>query len=198
MLKDVSEEEALRTAGELTRRLAAIYSEFPRPDRSRMESLEKELAAAKVELREVKALAADLKVQFNRLNDIKAEHAKCADLLKVADDQAKAEQAKAGEAAEELRKLQRRFDDLTLEHMAAAGSASDWQIKAKEFQAELRVANEQVFAQYKAGFQSAVDQAVFYYRCSPDHFDVHMGVVEGKLERVFDRLDEVNDPPANT
>ena len=40
MLKDVSEEEALRTVGELTFRLAAIYTKFPRPDRSRMESLE--------------------------------------------------------------------------------------------------------------------------------------------------------------
>jgi len=62
MLKDVSEEEALRTAGELTLRLAAIYTKFPRPDRNRMESLEKELAAAKVELREVKASASDLKI----------------------------------------------------------------------------------------------------------------------------------------
>ena len=197
-LKDVSEEEALRTAGELTLRLAALYTKFPRPDRSRMENLEKELAAAKTELSEVKASAAGLKTQFDRLSGIKAKHAKCVGLLKAADDRAKAEQAKAGEAAEELRKLQRRFDDLTLEHMAAAGSASDWQKKAKEFQAELRVADEQVFAQYEAGFQSAVDQAVFYYKCSPDRFDVHLGVVEGKLERVFDRLDEVNDPPAST
>ena len=196
ILKDVSEEEALRTAGELTLRLAALYTKFPRPDRNRMESLEKELAAAKTEL-EVKASASDLKAQFDRLNGIKAEHAKCAGLLKAADDWAKAEQAKAGEAVEELRKLQRRFDNLTLEHMAAAGSASDWQNKAKEFQTELRVADEQVFAQYEASFQSAVDQAVFYYKCSPDRFDVHLGVVEGKLERVFDRLDEVNDPPAD-
>ncbi|QCE03237.1 hypothetical protein DEO72_LG8g1261 [Vigna unguiculata] len=134
MLKDVSEEEALRTAGELTLKLAAIYTKFPRPDQSRMESLEKELAAAKVELREVKALASDLKIQFDRLNGIKAEHAKCAGLLKAADDRAKAEQTKANEAAEELRKLQRRFDDLTLGHMAAAGSASNWQKKAKKFQ----------------------------------------------------------------
>jgi len=195
-LKDVSEEEALQTAGELTLRLVALYTKFPRPDRSRMENLEKELAAAKTELNEVKASAADLKTQFDRLSGIKAEHAKCAGLLKAADDRAKAEQAKAGEAAEELRKLQRRFDDLTLEHMAAAGSASDWQKKAKKFQAELRVADEQVFAQYEAGFQSAVDLAVFYYKCSPDRFDVNMGVVDGKIERVFDRLDEVNDPPA--
>ena len=82
--------------------------------------------------------------------------------------------------------------------MAAAGSASDWQKKAKEFQAELRVADEQVFAQYEAGFQSAVDQAVFYYNCSPERFDVHLGVVDGKLEKVFERLDEMNDPPAST
>jgi len=198
ILKDVSEDEALRTAGELTLRLAAIYIKFPRPDRSRMESLEKELAAAKMELSEVKASASDLKVQFDRLNGIKAEHAKCAGLLKAADDRAKAEQAKASEVVEELRKLQRRFDDLTLEHMVAAGSASDWQKKAKEFQAELRVADEQVFAQYETSFQNAVDQAVFYYKCSPDRFDVHLGVVEGKLERVFDRLDEVSDPPAHT
>ena len=194
MLKDVSEEEALRTAGELTLRLAAIYTKFPRPDRSRVEDLEKELAAAKTELNEVKASASDLKTQFDRLNGIKAEHAKCASQLKAAEDRAKAKQAKAGEAAEELRKLQRRFDDLTLEHMTAAGSTSDWQKKAKELQAELRMADEQVFAQYEAGFQSVVDQAVFYYKCSPDRFDVHLGVVEGKLERVFDRLDEVNDP----
>jgi len=125
ILKDVSEEEALRTAGELTLRLAAIYTKFPRPDRSRMESLEKELVAAKMELSEVKASASDLKAQFDRLNGIKAKHAKCAGLLKATDDRAKAEQAKASEAVEELRKLQRRFDDLTLEHMAAAGSASD-------------------------------------------------------------------------
>jgi len=163
MLKDVSEEEALRTTGELTLRLAAIHTKFPRPDRSRMESLEKELAAAKMELREVKASASDLKIQFDRLNDIKAEHAKCTGLLKVTDDRAKEEQTKAKEAAEQLRKLQRRFDDLTLEHLAAAGSATDWQKKAKEYQAEQRVADEQVFAQYEAGFQSAVDQAAFYY-----------------------------------
>jgi len=194
-LKDVSEEDALRTAGELTLRLAALYTKFPRPERSRIENLEKELAAAKTELNEVKASAADLKAQFDRLNGIKTEHAKCAGLLKAADDRAKAEQAKAGEAAEELRKLQRRFDDLTLEHMAAAGSASDWQKKAKDLEAELGMADEQVFAQYEAGFQSAVDLAVFYYNCSPDRFDVHMGVVDGKVERVFDRLDEVNDPP---
>jgi len=194
-LKDVSEEDALRTAGELTLRLAALYTKFPRPERSKIEDLEKEFAAAKTELDEVKASAADLKAQFDRLNGIKTEHAKCAGLLKAADDRAKAEQAKAGEAAEELRKLQRRFDDLTLEHMAAAGSASDWQKKAKDLEAELGVADEQVFAQYEAGFQSVVDLAVFYYNCSPDWFDVHMGVVDGKVERVFDRLDEVNDPP---
>jgi len=146
MLKDVSEEEALRTAGELTFRLAAIYTKFPRPDRSRMESLEQELAAAKTELREVKAFASDLKTQFDRLNGLKAEHAKCAGLLKAADDRAREEQTKAKEAAEELRKLQRRFDDLTLEHLAVSGSAADWLKKAKEYQAELRVADEQVFA----------------------------------------------------
>jgi len=195
MLKDVSEEEALRTAGELTLRLAVIYTKFPRADRGRIESLEKELAAAKVELQEVKASTSDLKTQFDRLNGIKAEHAKCAGLLKVADDRAKEEQLKAKEATDELRKLQRRFDDLSLEHLAAAGSAVDWQKKAKEYQAELRVADEQVFAQYETGFQNAVDQAVFIYRCSPDRFDVHMGVVEGKLERVFDRLDEATAPP---
>ncbi|QCD76973.1 hypothetical protein DEO72_LG1g595 [Vigna unguiculata] len=195
-LKDVSEEDALRTAGELTLRLAALYTKFPRPERSRIEDLEKELAAAKTELKEVKASAADLKAQFDRLNGIKTEHAKCAGLLKAADDRAKAEQAKAGEAAEELRKLQRRFDDLTLEHMAASSSASDWQKKAKDLEAELEVADEQVFAQYELGFQRAVDLAVFHYNCSPDRFDVHMGVVDGKVERVFDRLDEVNDPPA--
>ncbi|QCD78450.1 hypothetical protein DEO72_LG1g2083 [Vigna unguiculata] len=194
-LKDVSEEDALRTAGELTLRLAALYTKFPRPDRSRIEDLEKELASAKTELSEVKASAADLKAQFDRLNGIKAEHAKCAGLLKAADDRAKAEQVKAGEAADELRKLQRRFDDLTLEQMAASGSASDWQKKAKDLEAELEVADEQVFAQYELGFQRAVDLAVFYYKCSPDRFDVHMGVVDGKVEKVFDRLDEVNDPP---
>jgi len=198
MLKDVSEEEALRAAGELTLRLAAIYTKFPRPDRSRMESLEKELAAAKMELREVKASASDLKTHFDRLNDIKVEHAKWTGLLKAADDRAKEEQTKAKEAIEELRKLQRHFDDLTLEHLAAAGSATNWQKKAKEYQAELRVADEQVFAQYEAGFQSAVDQAAFYYNCSPDRFDVHLGVVDGKLEKVFERLDEVNDTPAES
>jgi len=167
MLKDVFEEEALRMAGELTLRLAAIYTKFPRPDRSRMESLEKELAAAKVELREVKASASDLKVQFDRLNDIKVEHAKCAGLRKAAEDRAREEQTKAKEAAEELRKLQRRFDDLTLEHLSAARSATNWQKKAKEYQAKLRVADEQGFAQYEAGFQSAVDQAAFYYNFPP-------------------------------
>ncbi|QCD97502.1 hypothetical protein DEO72_LG6g2212 [Vigna unguiculata] len=105
MLKDVSEEEALRTTGELTLRLAAIYTKFPRAYRGKMESLEKELAAAKMELQEVKASASDLKTQFDRLNDIKAEHAKCAGLLKAADYRAKEEQLKAKEAADELRKL---------------------------------------------------------------------------------------------
>ena len=65
-LKDVSEEDALRTAGELTLRLAALYTKFPRPERNRIEDLEKELAAAKAELNEVKASAADLKAQFDR------------------------------------------------------------------------------------------------------------------------------------
>jgi len=197
MLKDVSEEEALRTAGELILRLVAIYTKFPQADQSRMESLEKELAATKMELQEVKASASELKTQFDRLNDKKAEHAKCAGILKVADDRAKEEQTKAKEAADELCKLQRRFDDLTLEHMATTGSATDWQRKAKEYQAELRVADEKVFTQYETGFQNAVDQAVFYYRCSPDRFDVHLGVVDGKMEKVFDRLDEVNDPPTD-
>jgi len=195
-LKDVTEEDALRTAGELTLRLAALYTKFPRPERNRIEDLEKELAAAKSELAEVKASAADLKAQFDRLNGIKAEHAKCAGLLKASDDRAKAEQAKAGEAAEELRKLQWRFDDLSLEHLGAVGSASDMQKKVKELEEELEVADEQVFAQYELGFQRAVDLAAFYYKCDPDRFDVHMGVVDGKVERVFDRLDEVNDPPA--
>jgi len=53
-LKDVSEEDALRTAGELTLRLAALYTKFPCPERSRIEDLEKELAAAKAELNEVR------------------------------------------------------------------------------------------------------------------------------------------------
>ena len=145
----------------------------------------------------MKASASDLKTQFDRLNGLKAEHAKCAGLLKAADDRAREEQTKAKKAAEELRKLQWRFDDLTLEHLAVSGSAADWQKKAKEYQAELWVVDEQVFAQYETGFQNAVDQAVFYYQCSSDRFDVHLGVVDGKLERVFDRLDEVNDPPAD-
>ena len=87
---------------------------------------------------------------------------------------------------------------MTLEHLAAAGSTTNWQKKVKEYQAELRVVDEQVFAQYEAGFQSVVDQAAFYYNCSPDRFDVHLWVVDGKLEKVFDRLDEVNDTPADS
>jgi len=108
MLKDVFEEEALRTAGELSLRLSAICTKFPRADRSKIDGLEKELAAAKVELQEVKAFASDLKTQFDRLNIMKAEHAKCVGLLKAADDRAKEEQLKAKEATDELRKLQRR------------------------------------------------------------------------------------------
>ena len=61
MLKDVSEEVALRMAGELSMRLSVICTKFPRADRSRIDSLEKELAAAKVEFQEVKASASDLK-----------------------------------------------------------------------------------------------------------------------------------------
>ncbi|QCE03236.1 hypothetical protein DEO72_LG8g1260 [Vigna unguiculata] len=180
MLRDVSEEEALPTAGELTLKLAGIYTKFPWADRSRIESLEKELVAAKVELQEVKAFASDLKTQFDRLNGIKAEHAKCDGLFKAADDRAKEEQQKAKEA-----------------HLAAAESAADWKKKAKEYQAELRVADEQVFAQYETSFQNAVDHAVFFYHYSPDRFDVHLGVVDGKLERVFDQLDEATAPPAD-
>ncbi|QCD89477.1 hypothetical protein DEO72_LG4g422 [Vigna unguiculata] len=115
----------MRTAGELTLTLAAIYTKFPRADRGMIESLEKEVAAAKVELQEVKASASDLKTQFDRLNGIKAEHAKCVGLLKAANDWAKEEQLKAKEAADELRKLQRRFSDLSLENLAATGSAAD-------------------------------------------------------------------------
>jgi len=91
MLKDVSEEEALRMVGELSLRLSAICTKFPRADQSRIDDLEKELAAAKVELQEVKASASDLKTQFDRLNVMKAEHAKCVGLLKAADDRAKEE-----------------------------------------------------------------------------------------------------------
>jgi len=69
-----------------------------------------------------------------------------------------------------------------LEHLATVGSDADWQKKAKEYQAELRVANEQVFAQYETGFQNFVDQAIFFYRCSPDRFDVHMGWLKGNLK----------------
>jgi len=49
MLKDVSKEEALRRAEELTLRLPAIYTKFPRADRSRIDSLEKKLAATRGE-----------------------------------------------------------------------------------------------------------------------------------------------------
>ena len=143
----------------------------------------------------MKASVSDLKAQLDQLNVMKAEHAKSVGLLKAADDRAKEEQPKAKEAADELRKLQRRFSDLSLEHLTTVGSAADWQKKAKEYQAELRIADEQVFAQYETGFQNVVDQAVFFYRCSPDRFDVHLGVVEGKLARVFDRLDEVTTSP---
>jgi len=37
----------------------------------------KELATARVELQEVKAFVSDLKLEFNWLNVVKAEHAKC-------------------------------------------------------------------------------------------------------------------------
>ncbi|QCE03241.1 hypothetical protein DEO72_LG8g1265 [Vigna unguiculata] len=106
MLKDMSEEEALRTVGELSLRLSVICTKFPRADRNKIDDLVKELAAAKVELQEVKASASDLKTQFDRLNVMKAEHAKCVDLLKAADDRAKEEQLKAKEAGDELHKLQ--------------------------------------------------------------------------------------------
>ena len=198
MLKDVFEEEALRMVGELSLRLSAICTKFPRANQSRIDSLEKKLAVAKVELQEVKASASDLKTQFDWLNVMKAEHAKCASLLKVVDDRAKEEQLKTKEAADELRKLQRRFDDLSLEHLAAVGSAADWQKKAKEYQAELRIVDEQVFAQYETGFQNVVDQATYFYRCSPDQFDVHLGVVEGKLERVYEALDETTIPASTS
>ena len=198
MLKDVSKEEALWTVGELSLRFSAICTKFPRADRSRIDGLEKELAAAKVDLQEVKASASDLKMQFDQLNVMKAEHAKCAGVLKVVDDRAKEEQLKAKEAVDELRKLQRRFDDLSLEHLAVVASAADWQKKAKEYQVELRIADEQVFTQYETGFQNAVDQAVYFYRCSPDRFDVHLEVVDGKLERVFDRLDEAIVPASTS
>lgn len=98
MLKDVSKEEALRTIGEFSLRLSAICTKFPKADWSRIDSLEKELATTMVELQEVKASASDLKTQFDRLNVMKAEHAKCAGLLKAADDRAKEEQQKAKEA----------------------------------------------------------------------------------------------------
>jgi len=68
------------------------------------------------------------------------------------------------------------------------------QKKAKEYQAELRIADEQVFAQYKTGFLNVVDQVVYFYRCSPDRFDVHLGVVDGKLERVYEAHDEATIP----
>jgi len=86
VLKNVSEEEALRMVGELSLRLSTICTKFPQADRSRVESLEKELAAAKVELQEVKASASDLKSEFDRLSVMK-----CAGLLKAADDRAKEE-----------------------------------------------------------------------------------------------------------
>jgi len=111
MLKDVSEEEALQTTDELSLKLFAICTKFLKVNRSRVENLEKELATAQVEFQEVKASASDLKSEFDRLSVVKTEHAKCAGLLKAAGDQVKEEQLKAKEAVDELRKLQRRFDD---------------------------------------------------------------------------------------
>jgi len=125
---------------------------------------------------------------------MKSEHAKCVGLLKAADDRAREEQLKTKEATDELRKLQRRFDDLSLEHAASVRSAEGWRKKAEEFESELRIADEQVYTQYELGFQNVVDQAVYHYRCPTDQFDVHLGVVEGKLKKVYERLDEVNVP----
>ena len=60
------------------------------------------------------------------------------------------------------------------------------------------IADEQVFAQYETGFQNAVNQVVYFYRCSPDRFDVHLGVVDGKLERVYKALDEATIPASTS
>jgi len=74
----------------------------------------------------------------------------------------------------------------------------DWRKKVEKYEAELRIADEQVYAQYETGFQNIVDQTIFYYRCPTDRFDVRLGVVEGKLEKVFEPLNEVGVPPPSS
>jgi len=81
-----------------------------------------------------------------------------------------------------------------LEHLASVGSTANWQKKAKEYEAELCITNEQVYAQYETSFQNVVDQVVYFYRCPTDRFDVHLGVVDEKLERVYEALDEMTIP----
>jgi len=102
MLKDVSEDEVVRTIWELSLKLSVMCTKFPKVDRSMVDALEKEFAAARVELQEVKSSASDLKTKFNRLNVVKAEHSKCVNQLKEADDWLKEEHQRTKAAAEEL------------------------------------------------------------------------------------------------
>jgi len=85
-----------------------------------------------------------------------------------------------------------------LEHIAFVRSAADWRKRAEEYEAELRIADKQVYAQYETGFQNAVDQVVYYYRCPTDRFDIHLGVVDGKLERLYKALNEVTIPASTS
>lgn len=67
-----------------------------------MDALEKELATARADIRELKAFAADLKSQIDKLNEVKAKHAKCAGQLKEVVDRLKEQKSRNKTVAEEL------------------------------------------------------------------------------------------------
>jgi len=126
----------------------------------------KDLAIAREEVKEIKVSVVDLSKWFNQLNLIKSEHAKCATKLKEGTDrlkeatnqlkevtnQLKEEQDRGRNAVDDIRKLQQRFDDLSLEYLSMKQSIETWEKKCQELEFELLIVDDQVFAQHKLGF----------------------------------------------
>jgi len=117
-------------------------------------------------VKEIKVSVVDLSKWFNQLNLIKSEHAKCATKLKEGTDrlkeatnqlkevtnQLKEEQDRGRNAVDDIRKLQQRFDDLSLEYLSMKQSIETWEKKCQELEFELLIVDDQVFAQHKLGF----------------------------------------------
>ncbi|QCD78997.1 hypothetical protein DEO72_LG1g2634 [Vigna unguiculata] len=117
----------------------------------------KDLAIAREEVKEIKVSVADLSKWFNQLNLIKSAHAKCAtklkegterlkeatNQLKEVTNQLKEEQDRGRNAVDDIRKLQQRFDDLSLEYLSMKQSIETWEKKCQELEFELLIVDDQ-------------------------------------------------------